>query len=387
MRVVVVAVKAADLLNFRREMLRAFVAQGHDVLAVAPDDDLRVRVDLQAIGVAYSTVPLRRSGTNPLRDAVTLVALTRIFRRHRADLVFVSAAKPVVYGLLAARLARTKLRAAMITGVGSALGGTSGWWRRALHRLLRFAYAVALRQAHVVFFQNPDDARLFVSLGLVGSESRIVQVNGSGVGLERFSPAAYPPVPITFIFIGRLIRDKGVGEYVKASRLVRRRHPEVRFQLLGALDTNPSGISPAELDALRDEGIIEYLGVTTDVRPFIRDAHVCVLPSYGEGTPHTVLEAMAMGRAILTTDVPGCRETVEAGRNGYLVSARDPVALADGMNRMIDDQGRLELMGRESRVIAEKRFDVHAVNRVILDELGLASQHGPSGSRGVDDVR
>jgi len=370
-RVAVVGGFAESLLTFRGEMLRSMAAHGHQVLALAPENDTRVRATLESMGVAYASIPLRRAGTNPLRDVITTLSLARTFRRFQADAVLVYAAKPVVYGLIAARLAGVRLRAAMITGVGSALAGGPGLRRRVLATLLRILYGVALRQVDVVFFQNPDDENFFRSMGLVGDRHRIVRINGSGVDLERFSPAPLPPAPITFLMIGRLIRDKGVGEYVEAARSVHRAHPKVRFQLLGALDPNPSAISSRELDAWREEGVIEYLGVTTDVRPFLAAAHVCVLPSYGEGMPRSVLEAMAMGRAILTTDVPGCRETVVGGRNGLIVPARDARALAEGMLQMLTEPGRLESMGRESRRIAEDLFDVHTVNRAILGAMGL----------------
>jgi glycosyltransferase involved in cell wall biosynthesis len=292
--------------------------------------------------------------------------------------VLVYAAKPVVYGLTAARLARVRLRAAMITGVGSALAGGSRLRRRALASLLRRLYAVALGQAHVVFFQNPDDERLFRSMGLIGDGHRVVRINGSGVDLERFSPAPLLPPPITFLMIGRLIRDKGVREYVEAARRVHRAHPGARFQLLGPLDENPSAIRPRQLEAWREEGTVEYLGTTRDVRPFLARAHVLVLPSYGEGMPRSVLEAMAMGRAVITTDVPGCRETVEGGRNGLLVPVRDAGALAEGMLRLLADPGQLEPMGRQGRAMAEERFDVHTVNRTILAAMGLDSSGIPA---------
>jgi glycosyltransferase involved in cell wall biosynthesis len=371
LRVVVVGSFAPSLVIFRGEMLRAMVANGHDVLAIAPQDDADVRAALEAMGVDYATVPLHRAGLNPVRDAATLLALARTFRAYRADAVLVYAAKPVVYGLLAARLARVRLRTAMITGLGSALAGGSGLRRRALAALLRILYAVALRQAHVVFFQNPDDERLFRSLGLVGHRHRVVRINGSGVDLERFSPVPFPPPPITFLMIARLIRDKGVGEYVEAARQVRRADPGARFHLLGPLDQNPTAIRPEQLQAWRDEGAVEYLGATPDVRPFLARAHILVLPSYGEGMPRSVLEAMAMGRAVITTDVPGCRETVESGRNGLLVPARDADALAEGMLRLLADPGTRESMGREGRAMAEERFDVHTVNRTILAAMGL----------------
>lgn len=372
MRIVVVGVRAKSLLGFRGELMRAMVANGHEVLALAPEDDASVRASFGAMGVAFSTIPLRRTGLNPVRDVATVMVLARTFRESRADAVLVYAAKPVVYGTIAARLAGVPMRAAMITGVGSALGGGSGLQRRILAALMRKLYSFALRQAHVVFFQNPDDERLFRSTGLVGPRARVVRVNGSGVDLVHYSLEPLPPPPVTFLMIGRLIRDKGVSEYVEAARRVRRVYPEVCFQLLGALDPNPSAISPRDLEAWRRDGTIEYLGTTPDVRPFLASAHVCVLPSYGEGMPRSLLEAMAMGRAVLTTDVPGCRETVDAGRNGLLVPVRDAEALAEGMLQMLAEPGRLEQMGRESRMIAEALFDVHSVNRAILGAMGLA---------------
>lgn len=372
MRVAVVGGYAESLVLFRGEMLRSMAAHGHDVIALAPENGAHIRATLGSMGVAYATIPLRRVGMNPFLDLAAVVSLTRAFRRFQADTVLVYTAKPVIYGSIAARLAGVPLRAAMITGVGSALGGGSGLRRRALSRLLLGLYAVALSQAHVVFFQNPDDERFFRSRGLVGGHQRVERINGSGVDLERYSPAPLPPGPITFLMVARLIREKGIGEYVDAARRVRSTRPDVRIQLLGALDTNPSGVSARELEAIRAEGVVEYLGSTSDVRPFLARAHVFVLPSfYGEGVPRSALEAMAMGRAVLTTDVPGCRETVEVGRNGLLVPPRDGAALAEAMLRMLDEPERLEGMGRESRAIAEERFDVHEVNRAILSALKL----------------
>jgi glycosyltransferase involved in cell wall biosynthesis len=371
-RVAVVGGFALSLVRFRGTMLQSMTAHGHEVLALAPEDDARVRAALESMGVEYDTLALHRTGTSPFRDVVTVVSLARTFRRFRPDVVLAYTAKPVIYGSIAARLAGVPLRVAMITGVGSGFARGSGLGQRTLSSLLRSLYRVGLRQAHVVLFQNPDDERLFRSMGLVGRRHRVIRINGSGVDLDQFAPAPFPPGPITFLMISRLIREKGVREYVEAARAVRRAHPEVQIQLLGPLDPNPSGISAQELEVLRAEGAVEYLGSTSDVRPFLARAHVCVLPSYyGEGVPRSVLEAMAMGRAVLTTDSPGCRETVEDGRNGLLVAPRDAAALAEGMLRMLAMPERLEPMGRHSRAIAEERFDVHSVNRVILGAMGL----------------
>jgi glycosyltransferase involved in cell wall biosynthesis len=371
-RIVVVGVLATSLLAWRGEMLRAMVSRGHAVLALAPEDNPDVRAALEAMGASFATVPMQRTGLDPLRDIATLTSLVRAMRRSRADVVFVYAAKPVVYGLIAARLAGVPLRVAMITGAGSAFGGGRGFRRRLLSWLVRELYRVALHQAHIVFFHNPDDERLFRSLGLVGARHDVVRINGSGIDLDYFSVVPLPSEPITFLMMARLIRDKGVREYVEAARQVRAIYPHARFQLLGSLDSNPSAISPAQLEAWQREGAIEYLGSTSDVRPFLARAHICVLPSYGEGMPRSVLEALAMGRPVLTTDVPGCRETVEPGRNGFLVAAGDADALARAMLQMLAEPGDVARMGRQSRLIAEERFNVHDVNRTILVAMGIA---------------
>jgi glycosyltransferase involved in cell wall biosynthesis len=382
MRIAVVGGFARSLISFRGDMLRSMVELGHEVLAMAPEDDPEVAAALKEMGVRYQPVPLRRTGMNPIRDAVTVVALARAFRAYRPDAVFVYAVKPVIYGSMAARLAGVRLRVAMITGTGSAFGGGGSRKRRLVSWLVKRLYWAGLAGVHVVFFQNPDDERLFRSLGLVGRrKQRIERVGGSGVDLTRFVPTPLPDGPMTFILIGRVIRDKGVAEYVEAARHVRKTHPDARFQLLGPLDVNPTAISKDELDGWVASGDIEYLGRTPDVRPNLTLAHVCVLPSYGEGMPRSVLEAMAMARPVIVTDVPGCRETVVPGRNGLLVPVRDPAALADAMTRLIEEPERLAEMGRESRRLAEERFDVVAVNRTIVTAMGLAPATGsPAGA-------
>jgi glycosyltransferase involved in cell wall biosynthesis len=263
------------------------------------------------------------------------------------------------------------MRAAMITGIGSALAEARGFRRRLLARLVRLLYRVALRQVHVVFFQNDDDQQLFRDLGLVGPRQRLVRIAGSGIDLQEFTPTELPPPPVTFLMVARLLRDKGLHEYVTAAGAVKRAHPKARFQLLGPFDPNPEGITRADLDAIRSGGVVEYLGVTDDVRPFIAAAHVAVLPSYREGTPRSNLEAMGMTRPVITTDAPGCRETVEAGVSGLIVPARDAEALAAAMTELLEHPERLAAMGRAGRELAERRFDVREVNRTIMEAMGI----------------
>jgi glycosyltransferase involved in cell wall biosynthesis len=370
-RIAVVGVLASSLLGLRGEMMRAMAEAGHQVDAMAPEADPVVRSTLRSMGIRYTPVPMARTGMNPLKDGLLVWSLIALFRRRRVDAVFVYAAKPVVYGLIAARVARVPFRTAMITGSGSALAGGGSPRRHLVSWLLRGLYRIALRQAHVVFFHNPDDQRTFERLGLVGSRQRLVRLHGSGVDLVHFSPRPLPPCPVTFLMMARLIKDKGVCEYADAARIVRQRFPEARFLLLGPTDSNPTAIPRSLVDAWEEEGAIEYVGAVADVRPFLADAHVCVLPSYGEGLPRSIVEAMAMGRAVITTDVPGCRETVVEGRNGILVPPRDANALARAMCRLIAEPDRLSAMGIEGRSLAEERYDVHQVNRVILSAMGL----------------
>ncbi len=375
MRILVIGVYAASMVTFRGDMLREMAEQGHQVLAVAPEDDPDVRAALAAMGVRYQPVRMARTGLSPFQDFQTLARLTRIIRRYRADCVLSYAAKPVVYGSLAARLVRVPHRAAMITGMGSALGGSTferSHKRRLLARFTRELYRVALRGVHTVFFQNPDDREAFRAMGLVPRSTRVVMIGGSGVNLQTFAQAPWPVGPVSFLMMGRLIRDKGVREYVEAARRVRAVEPASSARLLGDLDTNPTAIGADELDGWIREGAVDYLGSTDDVRPYLADAHVYVLPSYGEGMPRSVLEAMATGRPVIVTDVPGCRETVVDGWNGRMVPPRDPSTLADAMLDLIAAADDLPTMGQRSRSMAEGQFDVRTVNRTILEALGAA---------------
>lgn len=373
MRIVVIGQMASYVVAFRGDLLQLLADAGHEVVAMAPEEDEGAREALAKLGVRYQRAPIERTGIDPIRDVRSLASLVRTFRGLRPDMFLGTGAKPVIYGSLAARITGVPVRVALITGVGSALGGGDSLLRRALARTLRVMYAVALRGVRLVIFQNRDDQALFRALHLITPGQRTLVVNGSGVHLDRFAVSALPPPPLAFLMVGRLIRDKGTHEYVEAARIVRQRHPEVTFQLLGPLDSNPSAVSPTELQAWQDEGVVEYLGETSDVRPFLAAAHVCVLPSYREGVPRSVLEAMAMGRAILTTDAPGCRGTVIEGRNGLLVPVRDPVALAAAMSRMVEaGPEAIAAMGASSRAIAEERFDVRDVNQAILGALGVA---------------
>ena len=360
-----------SILQFRGPLLAALRAKGHQVHVAAPNlpDSSAMRQQLQEMGLVVHSVSIHRTGQNPLVDAITLYQLWQLMRRIRPNVVLSYTIKPVIYGSLAAWLARVPQRFALITGLGYSFQGTSNA-RGALRALVQRLYGLALRRTHKVFFQNPDDQALFRSLHLLPATTPSCVINGSGVDLISFAVKPFPP-GVNFLMIGRLLGDKGVREYVQAAQRTLKLYPECRFFLVGWIDENPDAVSQAELDAWIKAGTICFLGRLTDVRQAIESCNVYVLPSYREGTPRTVLEAMAMGRAVITTDAPGCRETVTNGDNGFLIPVKSIVALADAMARFIDDPDLAARMGHRSRRIAEEKYDVLKVNEMMLKEMGL----------------
>ncbi|MPY67619.1 glycosyltransferase family 4 protein [Deinococcus sp. SDU3-2] len=369
-KVLVIAGYAPSLPNFRGPLLRRLVELGHEVVAVAPEQDPETEAKLAGLGVRYRAVPFRRTGLNPLHDLGSSLGLYRVIRQERPELVFAYTIKPVIFGSFAARAAGVRRIYAMVTGLGSIFTETDPRTRR-LRRLVQVLYALALRLGRTAIFQNPDDRAVFTSRHLVPA-SRTRLVDGSGVDLTHYRQAPQPAGDLTFVLVGRLLRGKGIPEYVQAARLLASRG-RARFVLVGPLDSNPSGIRREELEAWQAEGLVDYVGATDDVRPYLAACHVFVLPSaYGEGVPRSVLEALATGRAIITTDTPGCRETVAPGHNGFLVPPGDPAALAEAMAQFLDDPGLAGRMGKASLELARQKYDVTLVNKQMLEAFELS---------------
>jgi glycosyltransferase involved in cell wall biosynthesis len=280
--------------------------------------------------------------------------------------------KPVIYGLLAARTAGVPRRVALITGLGFSFLEARSAAQSVLQRAIRWLYRRALQGADVVLFQNRDDEEVFRSRGLLRPRQDVRLVAGSGVNLERYAARPLPAGRRRFLMIARLLVDKGVQEYLEAAARLRAARPDVSCDLIGPLEDHPAAVSAQQIQQAVRSGAVVYHGAVRDVRPHLAAAHVYVLPSYREGTPRTVLEAMATGRPIITTDAPGCRETVIPGRNGALVSVADSEALFREMLRFADfDDAELSRMGTASREIAEAKFDVRKVNAEIIAALAL----------------
>lgn len=380
MKIALIAGYSPSLLNFRGPLLRALRERGHEVLALAPDDDPAVPPALRRMGVTFLPAPIRRSGLNPLADLAALRHLAAWLRRLRPDKVLSYTPKPVIWGSLAAHLAGVPDIYALITGLGRAFGLDGehlGLRRRAVNRLARLLYRLGLACCRGVLFQNPDDLALFQRLGLVRPGQPTTVTAGSGIDLAHFAqadPALPDPVeggPV-FLTLTRLLADKGVSEFVEAASLLKPKYPAVEFRVVGPAESGPGGIPRAGLDAWAARGQVTFAPPVADVRPELRRAGVYVLASaYREGVPRSVLEALSMGRPVITSDTPGCRETVIPGRNGFLVPPRDPQALAKAMERFLLDPELIAEMGAESRLLAEARFDVNAVNDHILSFMGL----------------
>lgn len=362
--VLVLGANGQSLWNFRGPLLKALAAAGATVTACAPGLDEVTRERVRALGAEPVEVEIDRSGSNPVNDLRSMLAIRRMLRDRRPTTFVGYTVKPVCLGILAAAAAGVPNRVALIEGLGFAFGRDTTR-QRVLGVVVRALYWLALRYAHTVVFLNDDDRSLFVKQGLVSAPKAFV-VDGAGVETTHYGFRKLPPTgPITFALIARLLYDKGLREYAEAARLVRGSHPDARFLLAGPRDTNPAAVSDDELQTWAD--VIDYVGPVDDVRPVLEQAHVYVLPSYREGIPRTVLEAMSMGRPIIVTDAPGCRVTVSAAhRNGVLVPPRDPQALADAMMWMIEHRTELDTMGEAGRAYVQERFEAELVTQEFI---------------------
>ena len=369
-RVMLLGSYAPSLVNFRGPLIAALRERGHEVLAAAPDMGEATSSALRSLGAEPLSLRLSNASLNPLSMLRSLTELRRLLRRRRPDVLISYTIKPVILGAFAARAAGIATIVSLITGLGFAFTGEGGDLKR---RLARWAaarlYRAALRRSDLTLFQNRDDEALFRELGLLAPGARTEIVDGSGVDTSHFAPSR-PPAGVSFLMIARLLRDKGIREFAEAAKRLRREHPEVPVALVGYLDPSPDSLTRAELDELVELGIT-FHGKLDDVRPALADCSVYVLPSYREGTPRSVLEAMATGRAVITTDAPGCRETVIDGVNGLLVPPRDPDGLYAAMLRFLVEPGLAAAMGEQSRRIAETRYDARKVSADMLRHIGL----------------
>jgi glycosyltransferase involved in cell wall biosynthesis len=370
-KILIIASYPFSLVNFRGDLINGLIERGLEVHACAPDlnGETEVGAELLRRGVVIHSVSMNRTGLNPLKDIRTIVSFFLLIKRLSPDFVLAYTVKPVLYGMIAAFLAGVPNRVALITGLGYAFSGEQRLVPRMVALLVRYFYVVAVKVAHLTVFQNQDDKDLFHKLKILGFESNAIVVNGSGVNLNYYAKKSIFPDRITFLLIARLIRDKGIQEFVDAAQLVKREWPEARFLLAGPIDSNPNGFKAKDIERWQSDGCIEYLGELKDVREALAETSVYVLPSYREGTPRTVLEAMSIGRPIITSDAPGCRETVVDGFNGFTVPVKSVAELKDRMISFLEDPEMIERMGSRSREVAMQKYDVDKVNSMIFEAM------------------
>ncbi|OBU38015.1 glycosyltransferase family 4 protein [Photobacterium phosphoreum] len=369
---IIVGAFPASILNFRKELILSVLNYGCSTVAMASGIQAKEEKELNNImGLKYIDYPVARNGLNPMQDIKTFLYLMKIFKNENPDLVLSYTIKPIIWGGLAARFTNVNSFYAMVTGLGFAFQ-KGGFAKNILNYFVKFLYRVVLKKAKGVIFQNRDNMQVFIDKKIV-PKNKCFLVNGSGVDLCHYS---LTPLPFKahFLLIARLLGDKGIREYVKAAEIVKQKYPDTVFELVGPEDPSLDGIKLDEINQWNEQGIIKYSGSTTDVRPYIENCSIYVLPSYHEGMPRTVLEAMAMGRPILTTDVPGCRETVENGENGWLVEKANVEQLAERMVWFIENQDQWEIMGQNSHKMANEKFDVHKVNAEIMKIMELSDE-------------
>jgi len=368
-RVAIIGSQAFALLNFRSSLISALVGRGHEVLALAPDLEGEYGERIRHLGARPISLALERRSTNPAADLALFAQLLSTLLREKPDAVLAYTAKPIIYGMPAARLAGIRDRFALVEGLGLPLSRGAEGAPLSLAGLVRFLYRIAIGAAARCFFLNENDLGDFVSWKIVRPE-RATLLGATGLNLDEW-PVSEPVMdPVTFIFVGRMLRQKGVEEFIAAARTVKLQHPGARFLLVGGFDTGHDAIAPGAVERWVAEGVVEWTG-HVPVRPWLDQSSVFVLPSYREGFPRSTQEAMAVGRAVITTDVPGCRDTVIDGRNGILVEPRDSRALAEAMRAFIDKPDLIAQMGRESRAISERLFDGSSFDARLIRQMGL----------------
>ena len=361
---------AWNLLNFRAGLIGGLISSGYEVVAVAPKDKYVVKLEL--LGCRFVHLEMDNQGTHPIRDLFLLWRFFRLLKTEKPDLCLFYTVKPNVYGSLASNFCSIPF-INNVSGLG-AVFIQGGWLRRFVSALYRLAF----RNSNRVFFQNRDDLGLFLENKLVKEELTDV-LPGSGINLHRFTPnddsvRKSLNTPFQFLLIARMLKDKGIVEFVKAAKLLKESGVKAEFCLLGFLNVqNPAAISSEQMKEWTDQGFVKYLGVSDDVREHIASADCIVLPSYREGTPRTLLEAAAMGKPIITTNVVGCKEVVEHGVNGFLCEVKNAQDLALKMKEMLllsEDQRKL--MGENGRLKMEKEFDENIVIQKYLQAIDLA---------------
>lgn len=366
MKFILISPKNRTIYNFRGDLIKEITSKGYEVIVTGPNNEGVENV--KELGVRFELIPLNKTGLNIFADIKYLLSLIKLFRQEKPDVTLGYTIKPVIYGSIAAKLVGIKNINSMVTGVGYVF--TAKTVKAKIIKLFAsILYRIGFSCSDKVIFQNSDDMNEFVRYRLV-KKQKCNLVNGSGVNMNKFLPVKFPE-RLTFFMLSRVMHSKGIREYLEAAKKIKSKYPDVRFMLLGAIENLQDSMKMEELLPYINTGIIEYFDETNNVASFYKQCSVYVLPSYREGTPRTVLEAMAMGRPIITTDAPGCRETVIDGQNGFLVPVKNFNVLAEKMEWFIKNKNQLTDMGQASYEFCLEKFDVRKVNEKMLEFMNI----------------
>ncbi len=372
--ILIISSELLSLINFRSSLIKFLINNGHKVTVLVPlenHDIENLTARLRGMGVIFKNYFLSRAGLNPFKDYSSYKSISLTISQCKPDIVMAYTAKPVIYAGVAMRRFPKIRFFPIITGLGYGFTEGDELKRKLVRQLMILFYKLGLKRAESIIFQNSDDKKLFYKLKIIHSNMSTNIIHGSGVDLKLY-PFSLPSKKPIFLMLARLLIDKGVREYAEAARIVKDKFPEAIFQLAGRLDSNPSSISSNELKLWIDEGIVEYLGEISSVQKSIASCRFYVLPSYREGTPRSVLEALASGRPVITTDAPGCRETVTHGKNGLLVSPKNPKSLAIAMIQLLKEKDeKIQKMGRESFMLSKDKYAVEIINKSIVNIMNL----------------
>ena len=375
-KVMLIGTVASSFLGFRADLIKQLLLKNYKVYALTSEYTQEELKGIELLGAIPITYELNRGGINPLADAKATYALSKKIEDINPDLVFSYFSKPVIFGTLAAKLAKVPRVIGLLEGLGYTFTEQpEGLSKKAqlIKSIQVLLYKIALPQLDNIIFLNPDDPKDLLEAYHI-KVKKLDVLGGIGLDLDEYN---YQPIetidsPISFLFIGRMLKEKGIHDFIAAAKIVKQSYPNVQFTVLEAIDSsNPGALQQSELDRLVSSNVINYPGQVDDVQKWVADSHVFVLPSYREGVPRSTQEAMAIGRAVITTDVPGCRETVVDGVNGFLVEKWNPQALAEKMIYFIEHPEEIKKMGYESYKIAQDKFDADKVNKRLTNMLGL----------------
>ena len=369
MTFVMIASYAPSFINFRKELIQIILNKGYNVVLLAPDFSSKLKMELNEMGAQTHSIYLKRSSTNLFKELRCFISIFSAVKSISPDVLFCYTIKPVIYGSLVARFFGINKSCSLITGLGHSFVSTS-FKGKVLNRIVKNLYRFALLKNYAILFQNNDDLELFSDLKILNDNQKVDVVNGSGVDIHFYTPAPLPETPV-FLLIARLIKEKGIFEFIEAANRLAKKYPEAKFNIVGDFDDQPTSLNQKDLDKIVISSNIIFYSAVSDVRENIANSNVFVLPSYREGTPRSVLEAMSMGRPIITTNVPGCRQTVISEYNGFLVDPYDSVLLEKAMEKLINNSNLRTLMGKRSREIAIEKYDVDKVNKSMINALEL----------------